>query len=416
MLKRFLITFGFLLVALTALTFLTNQNPSSSTPKKVVHKNPKVNAKTEIEIEKVYSPTDAFRVNDTLTDIANFIAGKKEFKTTLVKDLIKDSAWIKYASKTNQNWLRLDTNRHASVTRWVDKQLKDISSEKYNLFYPFSGPDFLNADLFFPTADTVTMFGLEPVGSVPDLKDDIFKDSLYKYVTELKVSLNDILNVSFFKTKDMFSDLRMAELNGTTQLLLWFASRRGYSISNVKHIALAYDGNVIVKTKGDTAYSRSAIRGIEIACVKDNRNKVIRYFSTDISNSGFIHNKRLDLFLNKYNFTNTLVKSASYLMHAANFTSIRKLILAKTTNLLQDDTGIPYKHLEDKNWDLTLYGDYEKPINLFHMNYQEDLKKAYDSLETKPLTFGIGYKYRKNESTWMLVSRKSGKLVVAKSL
>jgi hypothetical protein len=365
-----------------------------------------VKDEAEVEDEMTYPEELAFNVNDTLTDIANFIAGKREFKTKVLKELVTDSAWIKYASKTNQNWLRLDTNRHLQVTNWVNKQLQDITTEKYNLFYPFSGPDFLNADLFFPKADTVTMFGLEPVGSLPAVEEDWFKDSLYKYVSELKVSLNDILNVSFFKTKDMFSDLRTAELNGTTHLLLWFAARRGYSISSVKHIALAYDGSVIFKTRGDTAYARSAIRGIEIACVKNNRNKVIRYFSADISNHGFARNKRLDTFLNNYNFTNTLVKSASYLMHAANFTAIRKLILNKTTHLLQDDTGIPYTYLANKNWDLTLYGTYEKPINLFHMNYQEDLKNAYDSLETKPLTFGIGYKYHKNESTWMLISRK----------
>jgi hypothetical protein len=388
MTKRIVFTFAFLLVALTALTFLTNR---THTPNKT-----RVDEKTNIVLEEP----------DTLTDIANFIAGKKEFKTTLVKKLIADSSWIKYASKTNQNWLRLDTNRHLQVTNWVNKQLEEITTEKYNLFYPFSGPDFLNADLFFPKADTVTMFGLEPVGSLPPIEEDWFKDSLFKYVAELKISLNDILNVSFFKTKDMFSDLRTAELNGTTHLLLWFAARRGYSVSSVKHIALAYDGSVIKKTKGDTAYTKSPIRGIEIACVKNNRNKVIRYFSADISNHGFNRNKRLDTFLNNYNFTNTLVKSASYLMHAANFTSIRKLILNKTTNLLQDDTGIPYTYIANKKWDMTLFGTYEKPINLFHMNYQEDLKNAYDSLEIKPLTFGIGYKYHKNESTWMLISRK----------
>ena len=404
MVKRFIFTFGFLLTALTALTFLTNRN-TSGTKKETVKKTTE-EPPTEIVEEKNFPSVVAFTINDSLTDIANFIAGKKDFKTTLVKDLTKDSSWLKYAAKSNQNWLRLDTNRHEQVTNWVNKQLADVSNGSYNLFYPFSGPDFLNADLFFPNADTVTMFGLEPIGSLPMVEEKWFKDSLYNYVSSLKISLNDILNVSFFKTKDMFTDLRSAELNGTTHLLLWFAARRGYSISSVKHIALAYDGSVIAKAKGDTSYSKSAIKGIEIACVKNNRNKVVRYFSADISNHGFNKNKRLEAFLYTYNFTNTLVKSASYLMHAGNFTSIRKVILTKTTNLLQDDTGIPYTYLANKNWDLTLFGTYERPINLFHMNYQEDLKKAYDSLETKPLTFGIGYKYHKNESTWMLISRK----------
>ncbi|HLP11765.1 MAG TPA: hypothetical protein VK177_07490 [Flavobacteriales bacterium] len=409
--KRIFITFGFLLIALTALTFLTNRTHTSEKEKEQkAGVNDSATVKEEIA-ETVTSTGPALRINDTLTDIANFIAGKKEFKTQILKDLVKDSTWIKYAGKTNQNWLKLDTNRHLAVNNWVTKQLGDISSESYNLFYPFSGPDFLNADLFFPAADTVTMFGLEPVGSLPPVEEDWFKDSLYRYLSGIKVSLNDILNLSFFKTKDMFSDLRAKELNGTTHLLLWFAARRGYSVSHVKHIALGHDGKIVWKAKGDTAYAKSAIRGIEIAVVKGDQNKIVRYFSADISNHGFKKNKRLDLFLNQYNFTNTMVKSASYLMHAANFTDIRNVILKRTVNLLQDDTGIPYRCIDDSNeWDLTLFGTYEKPINLFHMNYQDDLRKAYDSLETKPLTFGIGYKYRKDESTWMLVSKAEKKL------
>jgi hypothetical protein len=409
--KRILITFSFLLIALTALTFLTNR---SNMGKKEKAQDAEVKDSLPVEeqiVQNNYTANPALRINDSLTDIANFIAGKKEFKTQLVTELAKDSVWIKYASKTNQNWQKLDTNRHLAVSHWVNKQLNSITSENYNLFYPFSGPDFLNADLFFPTADTVTMFGLEPVGSIPPVDEEWFKDSLHRYLSGIQVSLNDILNLSFFKTKDMFSDLRAKELNGTTHLLLWFAARRGYSVSHVKHIALGYDGKITWKTNGDTAYTKSPIRGIEIAVVKDNRSKIVRYFSADISNHGFKKNKRLDLFLNEYNFTNTMVKSASYLMHAANFTDIRNIILKRTTNLLQDDTGVPYRCIDDSNeWELTLYGTYEKPINLFHMNYQDDLRKAYDSLETKPLTFGIGYKYRKDESTWMLVSKAEKKL------
>ncbi|HYG49552.1 MAG TPA: hypothetical protein VD905_01565 [Flavobacteriales bacterium] len=409
--KRIFITFGFLLIALTALTFLTNRTSGNGKKEKEVAEM-KDTGRSEIPaVQLTNASGPVLRINDTLTDIANFIAGKKEFKTQVVQDLVKDSAWIKYAGKTNQNWLRLDTNRHESVTNWVNKQLAEVSKENYNLFYPFSGPDFLNADLFFPGADTVTMFGLEPVGSLPPVKEEWFKDSLHRYLSGIKVSLNDILNLSFFKTKDMFSDLRAKELNGTTHLLLWFAARRGYSVSHVKHIALGHDGKIVWKTKADTAYAKSPIRGIEIAVVKNNRSKIVRYFSADISNHGFKKNKRLGVFLNEYNFTNTMVKSASYLMHAANFTSVRNLILNRTTHLLQDDTGIPYRCIDDSNeWDLTLFGTYEKPINLFHMNYQDDLRKAYDSLEIKPLTFGIGYKYRKNESTWMLVSKADKKL------
>lgn len=412
--KRILLSFAFLLVAFTALTFLTNRSHYTHNEKKVYNtlSSKSENENTVDTTIPVNSPT--LEVNDTLTDIANFIAGINTFKTKLCNELIKDSAWIKYARKTDGNWEKLDTTRYEAMEGWVTSQLSSTETEAYNLFYPFSGPDFLNADIFFPKADTVTMMGLEPVGSLPKLGEESFKDSLYKYVSTIKLSLNDILNLSFFKTKDMFTELRSSELNGATHLLLWFAARRGYNISSVKHIALDFTGRVITKDDGDTAYAKSNVKGIEIACVNQSRNKVIRYFSTDISNHGFKKNERLNNFLQAYHFKNTLVKSASYLMHAANFTKIKNIILDKTTNLLQDDTGVPYRYLTGENWQLTLFGTYDRPIHLFAKNYQEDLKQAYDSLETKPLSFGIGYKYRKNESTWMLISRKGEDKLTAK--
>ena len=37
------------------------------------------------------------------------------------------------------------------------------------MLYMFSGPDFLYAISFFPTAPTYVLSGLEPVGEVPQL-------------------------------------------------------------------------------------------------------------------------------------------------------------------------------------------------------------------------------------------------------
>lgn len=403
--KIFLLT-GFVLLGLTALTYFVKPELFGLKKTETTYAE-RIEVKVDTTVVDTLNSVDtiSIAINDTLSDIANFIAGKKSFSTSLLDPLTKDSSWIKYAAKTEALWKKLDTNRYESIRNWSSTQLKEVHDTKYNLFYPFSGPDFLNADLFFPGCDTLTMFGLEPYGSLPAVEKKEFKDSLYKYVASLKTSLNDILQLSFFKTKDMFTDLRGSELNGACHLILWFAARQSYGISHVKHIAIGHDGE-IVYDKADTTFKKSGIKGIEIACVKNNKQKIIRYFSADISNHGFKKNPRMGTFLNNYNFTATMVKSASYLMHAGNFTTIRKTILDKTTYVLQDDTGIPYKNIDNKKWDIVFYGTYEKPINLFAKNYQDDLRKAYDSLETKPLPFGIGYKYQKNESTWMFLKSK----------
>lgn len=410
--KRVLLSFVFLLVAFTALTYFTNLNTSEVKEQKQTITNTEIPKEDSI-VKEIDSTIVIPPTNDSLDDLANFIAGIKTEENYL-NDLIKDTSWQKYAGQIGKIWNKADTLKYRQMEKWTTAQLRDINSTSFNLFYPFSGPDFLNADIFFPNADTVTMIGLEPVGSLPEVDEDWFKDSLRNYVYGLKKSLKTVLNLSFFKTKDMFSDLRAHELNGAAHLVIWFAKRRGYDMISAKAVALNHQGKLIYKIKGDTSYTRSGIKGMEISCVKGNQLKVIRYFSADISNGGLKRNKRLETFLNTVEYSTTLVKSASYLMHEGNFTSIRNIILKNSENVLQDDTGIPYRFIDDKKWDLTLYGDYEKPINLFSMNYQEDLKKAYDSLETKPLTFGIGYKYRKNESTWMLIQKKTQSIAKAK--
>jgi hypothetical protein len=86
----------------------------------------------------------------------------------------------------------------------------------------------------------------------------------------------------------------------------------------------------------------------------------------------------------------TLVKSASYCLHGAKYNTIRSIIQDKTKYLLQDDTGIPYSHFNEKNWTISLYGKYIMPVKVFEDMYQDDLKKAMDE-KAEPVEFRFGY-------------------------
>ena len=48
---------------------------------------------------------------------------------------------------------------------WSERHLKDRQN---TLYYMFSGPDFLYADAFFPSAQPYLLSGLEPVGAIPN--------------------------------------------------------------------------------------------------------------------------------------------------------------------------------------------------------------------------------------------------------
>jgi hypothetical protein len=106
----------------------------------------------------------------------------------------------------------------------------------------------------------------------------------------------------------------------------------------------------------------------------------------------------------------TFVKSASYLMHDYTFSTVRDLILNKSTVVLQDDSGIPFKYFyPNKGWHEQLYGSYIKPISMFTYRLQNDLKKYYNtpptSTQVKKLGFGIGYSYKDGNSVFMLFTK-----------
>ena len=94
-------------------------------------------------------------------------------------------------------------------------------------------------------------------------------------------------------------------------------------------------------------------------------------------------------------------------MYNNSFSGIRDTILATSSHVLQDDSGMPLKSFDSAKWDLEFYGSYSRPIGLFSSRYQADLKRAYASnKDIKPLDFGIGYKFNVNQSNMMLAKVK----------
>jgi hypothetical protein len=74
---------------------------------------------------------------------------------------------------------------------------------------------------------------------------------------------------------------------------------------------------------------------------------------------------------------------------------MRDYILDDTESVLQDDTGIPYIHYIKHAWQVTLYGNYAKPVKSFESNtnyYQKELLAAYQTDSTRQrIEFSFGY-------------------------
>jgi hypothetical protein len=337
------------------------------------------------------------KLKDDYNDIALFLSGKKLNKKSPYFELTKDSSFIKYSKSITYNYKKYNDKQLVKISDWSKKELAEIHQTSKDIFYPFSGPDIIHALTVFPNGENYYLFGLEPVGEIPDLQN-IPLNLMNKLFFALNKSMSDNLNLSFFITKKMYKDLNSEYIKGTIPVLLFFLSKMNYHIQEIKPVAILDDGSLEIKDRITKNNFKNYTTGVEISFVDTatNQLKKIYYFSMDISNAGFKKHLGMQNFMHSFKApVTTLVKSASYCLHGAKYSLIRDIIADKTKYLLQDDTGIPYSYFSDKNWTVTLFGSYDEPVKIFTDMYQKDLKKAMDE-KAKPIDFRFGYTEKAN--------------------
>ncbi len=345
--------------------------------------------------------------NRESNDIGRYIAGLEGTEGNTIQQELYTESWKNYAIEQNKKWTRLNNEHFKNMHDFAQTELKPFSNENDTLFYPFSGPDFINATTFFPDVKTYIMMALEPPGNLPNV-NQFDRDSIGSYLNSINQSLYAILNFSFFRTLSMEDDFDSEHLNGAVQLISVFIQRSGHSTLSIEQISIDNTGAILAASPNSTS---GGTQGIHVTCINNTTKKIknIYYFSCDISDIGLNKNKGLLHYLSKLNHVNTYIKSASYLLHKPYFGSVRNIILSKSNLILQDDSGIPIKFFNADQWQHQFYGTYTQPIKLFRNSFQQDLRLAYDSTEKnliKPLNFGIGYNYKLNESNLMLFKHK----------
>lgn len=345
------------------------------------------------------------RYDRKYNDLARYLAALPPEKGCVLEaGLLEHKGWKKYSDTANADWNNYYSDRILPLREWAYDEIGELNSKRFKFFYPFSGPDVLHGNMFFRNADTTIMFGLEPVGKVPLLRTSN-SDSIDRYIRIIQHSLHAILNYSFFRTISMRTDLKEGQAGGTLPLLMLFLSRTGNRVLDVKGVFVDKDGKMQYHDLENA--KKLKVPGVEITyCQNDSTHESkLYYFAADVSNTG-LHSKHPEFhtWLKKMGTVYSFIKSASYLMYGDNFSAIRKIILDQSLIILQDDSGIPHSNLQKNNFDYTLYGMYNGTIPLFSSKYQSGLYKSYkeEKSKVKPLTFGIGYKYKTGESNLVL--------------
>lgn len=335
----------------------------------------------------------------TFDDTARFLAGMQPSADSPLVPLTKDPGWQRHAKFFDGAFAQLEQRQLSKIRKWADVNL---AAPRPTMFYLFSGPDFLYADTFHSKASTYVLGALEPVGAVPDLTR-LSRGSVGAALYNVERSLGSILSFSFFITKQMKVDLSANQVNGTLPILYVFLARSGKTIRNVEMIALDDKGGVHV---GDDNPGRNATRGVRITFAgSDGEARTLYYFATDLSNSG----ARAAGFL-KFCETlgpgNSLLKSASYLLHSGNFTVVRDWLLANSATIIQDDSGIPLANYSARQWQFFPFGRYLGPIDEFPGRYQERYAQLFT--RAQPIDFGVGYRWRMHESNLLLSVKVPG--------
>src|SRR2546430_2114917 len=136
----------------------------------------------------------------TLDETAHLLAGLPV--TGPLAPLTQNPAWQEHAAAMNKAWKTKEYFQLGPIASWMSAHAGDYYRSSNTMYYMFSGPDFLYANLFFPNASTYILAGLESIGQVPDLvrmPPEMFRSEL----AALRGSVNTILKFQYFITKGM---------------------------------------------------------------------------------------------------------------------------------------------------------------------------------------------------------------------
>jgi hypothetical protein len=323
-------------------------------------------------------------------DQARFLAGLNVEGSSL-EPLAREESWQRHAAEFQRAWVDVEERQLGPIRAWMPATLGFIHADPSPLFYFFSGPDMLYAHAFYPNAKTYILCGREPVGENPDVAA-LSSEKRAAALANLRKSLNAILSYSFFITADMKNDLSATQLSGTLPVMMVFLARAGCRIQGVEFVKLD-DAGQFTTGKSRTPGVRVTFTGTTGA------TQTLYYFTSDLSNWGIKDNPGFLAFCRGQGQGNALVKAASYLMHLDEFSSARDFLLTGTRNIMQDDSGVPWRFFRPEEWSMGLYGHYPGPIKLFEKHDQPDLHAAFGRDKTGDLPFGVGYQWRPGVSS-----------------
>lgn len=341
-------------------------------------------------------------------DVGRFLAGLPGRPGSLFLDLEQEAAWQAHCAELDKRWRRIEAGALPALRAFYQQELRPQGAGAGCVFYPFSGPDVLFVTALFPESPTYVLVALEPPGSLPR-PEQILKRGLETYLAGVRASVESELHRSFFITREMDRQFRGQLTDGLLPAMVHLLVRTGHTIEGYRLVRLDEEGRLVERLPDEAPpEGRPPNRGLELD-FRPEREAAVRklfYFAVNLSDARLRRNGPFLRFLAGLGPLTTYLKATSYMPHHTDFSIFREQVLGRSSAILQDDSGIPYRFFDSAIWEIHLYGHYERPYGSFRWLEQPDLRKAYASQGSKPLGFHLGYGFARIPSNLLLAVRR----------
>lgn len=296
-----------------------------------------------------------------------------------------DAAWDVYQKNMGQ-----------PMSLWAKSEVRYKGGG--TVLYPFSGPDFVTVSQLYPGASKYVMVAMQAAGE-PATLINVSATRAQNFQAKFLREWLKFSRLGFFRTDDLNQDLqdRHSQI-GVTTILITFALYSGYDIKEVYPIALD-------PQTGDFARTTGVWKSVRLEMSKGGKPVTLDYVSVDLSDGHLATVEPMRNWLNKASHNPVLLKAASHLLQESYFSTLRDMLVANATMVVQDETGLNYTYLA-KIGKVDLYGGFLYPHELFNRKKQESLALAYkEAKDVKPVPFAFSYNKTNERRSVQIVRR-----------
>jgi hypothetical protein len=318
---------------------------------------------------------------------------------------VESDAFKEHQQGMASSWAQV-RGRIQTMETWRSQEIKIPGAQKKALLYPFSGPDFLNAYTLFPDHGRYVFFSLERPGALPDL-ESVTPVQFTKLLQDVRSAFHDIFERNYFITSYMSKQFTSPWIRGTVPVMATMMALMNRRIVRIEPLDLFPE---LTQTYDlpDAQRPRVLMRAVRVEFANPSApgTQQLYYVSLDATDKALEFYPEFLNWAGQHKSSTVLIKSASYLLHDQQFSKTRDMLLDAADVVVQDDTGIPYRLINQTPWHVKLYGRYNRPIRPMRYGYQKDLEAAYSlQQEQVPLPFPFGYHWRGHKSGLIFAHR-----------